>query len=188
MSPILGIWASQNYARYSITGSYDSIATVTVGAGGVADVEFTSIPSTYTHLQIRLMARTTASVTESSTNIWINGVTTGNKYATHVLQGNGSTAAAYAGTSLNAMDSASIPGANATASVFGVQVIDILDYANTNKTKVIRMLKGFDRNGGGNIDLWSGLFNDTSAITSIKFGANNWAQYSHFALYGVKGI
>jgi hypothetical protein len=35
----------------------------------------------------------------------------------------------------------------------------------------------------------SSLWMSTSAITSIKLYPNtgNWAQYSHFALYGIKG-
>ena len=35
------------------TSSYESIATTTVGAGGSSSISFTSIPSTYTHLQVR---------------------------------------------------------------------------------------------------------------------------------------
>jgi hypothetical protein len=47
---ILGIIAS---SRLAAVGDFESIATVSVGSGGAADVEFTSIPATYTHLQIR---------------------------------------------------------------------------------------------------------------------------------------
>ena len=39
--------------------SYESIATVTVGAGGSSSISFTSIPSTYKHLQIRAITRDT---------------------------------------------------------------------------------------------------------------------------------
>jgi hypothetical protein len=56
MSLILGILDSGVAAS---TNSYESIATVTVGSGGASEVEFTSIPSTYTHLQIRALARNT---------------------------------------------------------------------------------------------------------------------------------
>ena len=52
--PILGILASSYPA---VSTSYESIATVTVGSGGAANVEFTSIPGTYTHLQIRMLGR-----------------------------------------------------------------------------------------------------------------------------------
>ena len=69
-------------------------------------------------------------------------------------------------------------------------IVDVLDYANTNKFKTIRNLEGFDVNGsGGLVALTSGLYRSTSAITSIKLtpNAGNYAQYSHFALYGIKG-
>jgi hypothetical protein len=52
---ILGIIAS---SRLAAVGDYESIATVSVGGGGAADVEFTSIPGTYTHLQIRALSIT----------------------------------------------------------------------------------------------------------------------------------
>lgn len=38
---------------WSPSTDYDSIATTTVGAGGAASITFSSIPSTYQHLQIR---------------------------------------------------------------------------------------------------------------------------------------
>ena len=60
MSPILGIIASQNYPR--VTNSYESIATVTVGSGGAADVTFSSIPATYTDLLLKLSSRADSAV------------------------------------------------------------------------------------------------------------------------------
>ena len=62
--PILGIIAS------SISGNLDandfeSIATVSVGSGGAANVEFTSIPATFTHLQIRAILKTTTSAAKT---------------------------------------------------------------------------------------------------------------------------
>ena len=38
-------------------GDYESIATVSVGAGGTSAVEFTTIAGTYSHLQIRGIAK-----------------------------------------------------------------------------------------------------------------------------------
>jgi hypothetical protein len=67
-------------------------------------------------------------------------------------------------------------------------ICDVLDYANTNKFKTLRSLTGNDRNGSGSIWLDSGLWRSTSAITSIKFTTGTaFAQYSQFALYGIKG-
>jgi hypothetical protein len=69
--------------------------------------------------------------------------------------------------------------------------MDILDYANTNKYKTVRTLSGYDLNNAtyGALRSYSGLWMNTNAITSIKFYADgvNLAQYSQFALYGIKG-
>jgi hypothetical protein len=68
-------------------------------------------------------------------------------------------------------------------------VIDILDYANVNKYTTIRVLGGADLNGSGAINLVSGLWMNTAAVTSFLISADsgNLAQYSSFALYGIKG-
>jgi hypothetical protein len=68
-------------------------------------------------------------------------------------------------------------------------VLDILDYANTNKFKTVRSLTGVDANGSGFVALMSGLYRSTTAITSIKLFStygSNWTSTSTFALYGVK--
>ena len=186
MTPIsLGIFASANQSAAAT--SYESIATVTVGSGGASNVEFTSIPGTYTHLQIRLIARESASVTNDYIYSQFNGDTASN-YATHQLSGDGSSAGAGAFTSIAQNFLQRITGANASSSIFGTMIIDVLDYANTNKYKTIRQLGGFDANGSGLIYFVSGLWQNTNAITSIKItpGQGNFVQYSHFALYGIK--
>jgi hypothetical protein len=75
-------------------------------------------------------------------------------------------------------------------STFGAVVIDILDYANTNKYKTIRSLSGTSyNNNNGAVGLFSGSWRNTNAITAITLQASaaNLAQYSQFALYGIKG-
>jgi hypothetical protein len=66
----------------------------------------------------------------------------------------------------------------------------VLDYKNTNKFKTTRSLAGGDTNGGSyqEANFMSGLWRNTAAITQIDVSssAGNLAQYSHFALYGVK--
>lgn len=186
MSPILGVWASQNYPR--ITNSYESIATVSVGSGGSSTITFSSIPSTYTHLQVRGIARGTTASDRTDVLMRINS-DTGNSYAGHQINGDGSTVSAgtLGGTPpVNYLYPVYLTAASATASVFGAVIIDILDYANTNKYKTIRSLGGSDINGSGNILFRSGLWQSTSAITSIVFSMSDFAQYSHFALYGIK--
>jgi hypothetical protein len=75
--------------------------------------------------------------------------------------------------------------------VFAPNVIDILDYANTNKYKTIRALTGMDTNSSvGVIIPRSCLWTNTSAITSIELksvgGSYDFVEHSHFALYGIK--
>jgi len=152
--------------------SFDSFATVTVGAGGAANIEFTSIPSTYTHLQIRGIIRSTT-VATGTDDMWITfNSDTGSNYAYHVLQGNGSAASAGAGaTQAKIVIGNSIIRASSTASAFSAGVIDILDYKNTNKYKTLRALNGTDANTADTafrMLFTSGLWQNTNAITSIK--------------------
>ena len=183
---ILGIIASSKLAA---AGDFESIATVTVGSGGSSDVTFSSIPATYSHLQIRGMAKDSNSTTQQL-RFQIN-TDTGNNYAYHQLYGTGSSVSAGAAASQALISNAYAVALNNVTSVFGVSIIDILDYANTNKYKTVRSLHGTDVNGtDGYVGITSGLWQSTSAITSIKFyltGGANFAQYSTFALYGIKG-
>jgi hypothetical protein len=183
VSPILGIIASSKLT--AAAGDYESIATVTVGSGGQATISFTSIPSTYEHLQIRVLGRSAFVDDTDNLSLKLNGSSSASGW--HILRGNGSAASAL-GYTIYLPAAPYFPAANQSSSIFGASVIDILDYKNTNKYKVWRALGGADHNGSGNITLTSGLYQSTSAITSIDLSFNNGnaAQYSHFALYGCK--
>jgi hypothetical protein len=182
MAPILGIWASG--ATPSKQNSYESIATTTVGIGGVTSVTFSSIPSTYTHLQVRVIAN--APIGVDLIKMRTNSNTT--NYGLHWLTGNGSSASSSSATSASAIYVADVA---TSSNQFSASVIDILDYTNTNKYKVIRSLAGYDSNGSGSIRLWSGAnYSDLTAVTSLTFlldSGLSFAQYSSFALYGIKG-
>lgn len=161
-------------------GDYESIATVNVGAGGSSSIAFSSIPSTYTHLQVRSLANNS-----TLTNIWMRiNSDSGANYATHYLNGDGSSASAS--NYINQGDGI-FYGYN-TAVQSCAAVLDLLDYANTNKFKTTRSLTGFDANGSGQIYLWSGLWRSTSAVNSLTIypGGGTFTQYSSFALYGIK--
>lgn len=169
---------------------FESIATVTVGAGGSSSVEFTSIPGTFTHLQVRGIARTTRASNESDAILMRFNSDSGSNYARHQLNGDGASASADAGTSTTGMQINRFTASSATASNFGALVSDILDYTNTNKNTTVRTLGGYDNNGSGLISFNSGLWMNTAAITTItltSLNSANFAQYSHFALYGIKG-
>lgn len=185
MAPILGIVASQNYSR--ITGSYESIATI-VPSGSTNTVTFSSIPQTYKHLQLRLLQKDNYSANANASNMRFNGDSTTN-YWVHRMYGNGTSASAdnYQSTSLGDL----YASANSGASVFGVNITDVLDYTNSNKYKTVRTLCGYDSNGNGQATYISGLWNSTAAVTSISFTIGgsgiNWNANSSFALYGIKG-
>jgi hypothetical protein len=171
--------------------SFESIATVTVGSGGSSSIEFTSIPSTYTHLQIRGIVKW-SDTSDDRTLLKVEyNSDTGSNYARHLVGGNGSGAFVDGVASTTARAGARIISSNASyANMFTAYVMDILDYTNTNKYTTTRTLGGFDTNGGSfqEIVLGSFLWQNTAAITTIKLlpGSANFTQYSQFALYGIK--
>jgi hypothetical protein len=167
----------------SLPTSYDSIATANSAAGGSSFLEFTSIPSSYSHLQLR--------------GIWLNSVSgttlliqfnadSGSNYKNHYLYGSGSSASAGVGGSTSSVQ---IGYKNSNTNTYPDAIItDILDYTNTNKYTTARTLDGSDENGSGHVELQSGLWLNTAAITSIKIlpASGTISQYSTFALYGIK--
>jgi hypothetical protein len=168
-------------------GDFESIATVTVGSGGSSSVTLSSIPSTYTHLQIRYLSRST-NASDSTTFMQINS-DTGNNYSTHMLFGNGATAGSQGQSNVSFIELPRTAYGATGSNIFGNGVIDILDYSDTNKYKTVRVLGGCDQNGSGGIGFVSGSFRSTSAITAVNFfatGGANMAQYTTFALYGIR--
>ena len=159
--------------------SFDSIATVAVGSGGTSNISFTSIPQTYTHLQLRLFSKVS---TSDSPQIFLNNDTTSTNYVSHIFLG--SSATTY-GLSYDAPYIYSMPSTS-----FCATVIDILDYTNTNKNTVLRGFTGYDTNTTGEIYYWSHLWKNTSAVSRIDLTPSSprtWNQYTHAALYGIKG-
>lgn len=184
---LIGIIASSG--GVSSSTSYESISTVSVGGGGASSITFSSIPSTYQHLQVRLMARTNRATEADFLTVIFNS-DSGNNYSYHYLQGDGSSAA-----SSNSVNSPYVllnrfTASSATSGVNGVGVLDVLDYADVNKYKTTRSLAGYDNNGSGVIELDSGNWRNTAAVTSITIApgaGTSFNQYSSFALYGIKG-
>ena len=177
ISSLVGIIASSGAGVAG--GDYESIATVTVGSGGASSISFTSIPSTYQHLQIRAFPINAT----ASGDVYLQfNSDTGANYRSHYLYANG-TSVVSGDTTSNFLYAAF------THSTGGVGITDVLDYGNTNKFKTIRSLIGDERNALGEIALTSGLWRNTSAVTSINFfpPSGSFAQYSSFALYGIKG-
>jgi hypothetical protein len=189
MSSVLGIIAS---SMKGVSGAYESIATVTA-SGGQTSLTFSSIPSTYKHLEIRGIARDTLTIDGGvGVKIQFNG-DTGSNYVRHNLRGDGGNAVAGANTGFDniAFVGGSI-GDSSTSNAFGASIISIVDYASTSKNKTVRGFSGSEANTSSAnfyVVLNSGLWLNTAAITSITLiaGQASYAAGSTFALYGIKG-
>lgn len=164
--------------------SYELIST-TIATGSEAVISFTSIPATYKHLQIRATTRTTyAGGFGLTASMSFNSDGAAN-YSWHWLYGDGGSVATNATANAASIGNGWTGGSSMTANMFSGTIIDILDYANTNKYKTSRTLTG---TAAGGIFLTSGNWRNTAAISTIGlFSAGNWASGTRFSLYGIKG-
>ena len=192
MSPIPGIVASQISGHLAVANSYESIATSTPTSG--SSITFSSIPSTYKRLQIRCIAQTDrATYPISVSTMQFNGDTSSSNYTIHYLQGDGSGVQATQSTPSGQVY-VGYYASNAATNVFGVSIVDVLNYTDTSKYKAVRTINGFDTGGNsnanGNTGLWAGTWLNSSAVTSITMSfifGSNFQSGTKFALYGIKG-
>ena len=197
--PIVSSFAGASTRAYGLgaggvaIGDFESIATVTVGTAA-ATVEFTSIPATYTHLQIRASLQSTRATYPIDKLFWRFNSDTGSNYSSHQFISNHETVESLTDntTSISGSDLIST-SAYESGLVFGSLILDILDYTNTNKFKTCLAIAGTDSNGlvsgfRGRQGFVSGNYRSSSAITSVTFRAEsgNIDVDSKFALYGVK--
>lgn len=162
------------------------IASSGVMNGSTTGYTFTNIPQTFTHLQLRLYGRFTGTSSLQSFLMYPNSDGTANK-SIHRLYGSGSGTASQSFTNQDLWIASGIPTVSDTANVFGVAIVDILEYTNTSKAKVFKSLSGSDCNGSGEVHIGSGAWHVTTAITSflIAAGTGAMASGSRFDLYGI---
>jgi hypothetical protein len=159
-------------------------------SGSSNQVQFDSIPQTFTHLQFRVFARSTAVSSGSSLTIYgFNGTNANTNSALHELYGTGASAASQGVTAQYNPSICEIPAASATANAFGVCILDILDYRSTSKTKVTRSIGGHDTNGAGRVNITGILpvtFGSGTALQNLWFYIpSNFSAGSRFDLYGI---
>lgn len=178
--------ASNSITPASVSGYY-SIATATVTSGGAPSITFSSIPSSYTHLEIRWTARNDRP-TERADDIaiWFNGDEVGTNYWNQRFYANGSTL-----TGDNFQGYGCIVGwcasAGSTANAFGQGIITIPDYKSTTKKKTTTGFSSVESNSDGALTNMGAVWNNTNAINQIKiYGINgSFIQHSVFHLYGI---
>lgn len=181
-------------AGSSLPGAYESIATAT-GNGSSPIITFSSIPSTYTHLQIRGTGSAAYGSTQDYGNAGLRfNEDSGNNYTYHIMRGYHDGTTAYLQTGGNAAFSYGLVGISHLSpsmnSLSAGMIFDILDYTNTNKNKTMRGLSGVDglRNTSAGIQFGSSVWKNTSAINSISIyqSNGNWFSNTKFSLYGIK--
>jgi hypothetical protein len=187
-SAVTGSKSNKFWNQSTYVGDFVQIASAVVTSGGTSTITFSGIPQTFTHLQIRSIARDSRTNAATNLNMQFNS-DAGTNYTSHYLYGNSTTAIASAsGASQTSALGMRTAGNSATSSCFGVGIIDILDYSNTNKYKTLRSLSGYDDNSSGEIWFTSGLWMSSIAINSITITpvTSPILQFSSFALYGVR--
>jgi hypothetical protein len=180
----LGIFSAAG-AGGVFSSDYELIETILVSGSSTSAITFSNLgtySSVYKHLQIRSTERQSNSVFESTSTITING-SAGSR--SHILFGIGSSI-------LSSDEGTRIPfystGASEVSGNFAGRVTDILDPFSTTKNKTFRCLVGFASSSYNRIFLQSGLWANTSSITSITFtSAANYVAGSRFSIYGIKG-
>lgn len=174
---------------YYVPPSYESIATVT-STGSVTSITFSSIPSTYQHLQLRILSRSARSAATDTIYMRFNS-DSGTNYSYHNLTGNGSSASAGGYAPDTIMFVATTPAASAASGIFGVSIVDIHNYASTTQNKTVRVFDGYDANGSGTVELRSNAWYNTAAVSTIFLAnyqaADIFPSGTVFSLYGIKG-
>lgn len=166
-----------------MANTYQFIASNTVGSGGVASVTFSSIPSTYTDLIIKVSARDSYASPWRDLGISFNGVTTNRTGI--LLYGNPTTVGSY---SVTTGDIAFENSSTSTANTFNNAEFYIPNYASANY-KSVSVDSVTENNAATALaNTAAGLWSSTSAITSVTLTSlgGTIAQYSNFYLYGIK--
>lgn len=185
---ILGVTAS---SILKSKAAFESIATAT-GNGSATSLSFTNISSGYRHLHIRFRTRSAENGSGLVNLVMTMNSDTSNAYASHGIRATANTMSYRGATGVANMEVGVTPQSNVSANFLGVGYIDILEYAVTDKTKVMRAISGFNNNGGVNsiTQYYSGMRDNTAAITSLTFtlsSAGAFTTTSEIALYGIKG-
>lgn len=164
-----------------MASTYTPITTTTLGSD-TATVTLSGIVGTYTDL---VVVATTRGSSDTESDIWIrvNSDSSANYSSTRMYAQNSST-----GTDRGS-NSTSINIGRQGGSVFAPNIIQFMNYSNTNVFKTILARSGHATAGSPIILANVGVYRSTNAITSISFiqlGAQSYKAGSTFTLYGIK--
>lgn len=174
-----------NSAYVPPTIAFESIATQTLGSNATS-ITFSSIPSTYKHLQIRYSGRQTGSGITDITLTFNSDGTSGN-YSKHWLftfDGGGPYTSSGGSTPISL---GYLYGGD--SGVMSSGIIDVLDYQNSNKYKTVKYLTGNEKSSTQTttVVIGSGAWYSSNAINSLTLSCSTIEAGSTFALYGIEG-
>jgi hypothetical protein len=167
-----------------VPNTFELISAVTVGGAGAATISFSSIPSTFTDLALKVSVRSSDSSYVQGLLVAFNGSSSSFTYK--LLEGDGSSAGSYSGSTGRISPATA---ALSTTNTFSSIETYIPNYASSNN-------KSFSTDGVSEsntasqvyADLTASLWSNTSAISSISLSlqAGNFVQHSTAYLYGIK--
>ena len=166
-----------------MANTFELIASTTL-ASAAANIDFTSIPATFTDLCVVLSTRNSG--TNLNNSIGINGSTS--NFSLRVLGGDGSsTYSASRSDNLNAFLSTE---SGNTSNTFASTTFYFPNYAgSSNKSYSVDNVTE-NNASGAYAQLLAGLWSNTAAINRITFyagnGSSNFVTNSTAYLYGVK--
>lgn len=166
--------------------TFKLISTITVGSGGTAEIDFTSIPQGYKDLKVLFSGRSEQNV--YSFRFTFNNNTS--NYSTRVLIGDGSTAASDNNGDTTFLRVYAINPSTYSANVFNNAEIYIPNYSGS-LAKTAQILAVTENNATESyMVIGAGRWNDTAAITSLKIfqSGADIAEFSSASLYGIKNF
>ena len=166
-----------------MANTFELIASNTVGSGGSASIDFTSIPSTYTDLVLKISGRISIAQIYGSFWLNINGTTTNRSY--RYLEGNGASASSGSGTNTNISTG---EGNSNTANTFANVELYFPNYAGSSNKSFSVDSVGENNATTSYMDLYAQLWSSTAAINQLTIlpESGTILQYSTAYLYGVK--
>jgi hypothetical protein len=159
------------------------VSTITVGSGGAASIEFTSIPATGKDLLL-VMSLKADTAAFRNYRLHINGDTSSTNYSQRRLLGDGSSVSSSSESSQDRIIFL-VPGTNVTSNTFGNTQIYISNYA-VSAAKSLSFDNVTENNATLSYQqLQAALWNNTAAITSLSISDSsvNTLQYSTASLY-----
>jgi hypothetical protein len=170
-----------------MANTFELIASSTVGSGGAASIDFTSIPSTFTDLVVKISGRTTRTNYFDNLNFRLNGSTTSNNEI-YLISYDGTTVLSGASTNIGGEVISAITGSTATSNTFGNAEVYIPNYAGSTYKSFSADAVTENNATANRTGLTAITWQNTAVITYINISPQNgtFVQYSTAYLYGVK--